>query len=213
MTQEGYGNTKLSKYDRSYTQDWVADAICRNYDLLDKIVREAGVGGGAWAKAAKKAQAAHVYGCDINDVPGAEFCDEFEKKSFLDLDIEEYQCDVVLGNPPHSQAIEFIKHGLELAPEVIFYLRLSFLGSLSRMPLWSEVNCIDVAITVPKQAFVMPWPVNEDDPDGPVEWKVKGRAAAVFAMFHFRRIPQRKTWKISNPGITWINLNEAKNAK
>ena len=43
--------------------------------------------------------------------------------------------EFVITNPPFSIAEEFLKHALEFSPEVLFLLRLNFLGSVRRHEL------------------------------------------------------------------------------
>jgi hypothetical protein len=47
--------------------------------------------------------------------------------------------DLALGNPPYSSAMPFIKKTLELAPIVVFLLRLGFLCSQGRSS-WLRAN-------------------------------------------------------------------------
>ena len=44
----------------------------------------------------------------------------------------------VLTNPPFKLAEDFVRKGIEEAETAVFLLRLGFMGSESRFPLWSE---------------------------------------------------------------------------
>ena len=50
-----------------------------------------------------------------------------------------YEFDIIIGNPPYSEAQEFIEHSFELLKEngiLIFLLRTNFLASKKRFEFW-----------------------------------------------------------------------------
>ena len=59
---------------------------------------------------------------------------------YLQIDMES-KYDIIIGNPPYSNAIEFVNKSLELLEEngvLIFLLRTAFLESKSRYSFWQE---------------------------------------------------------------------------
>ena len=60
---------------------------------------------------------------------------------FLTRDFGDSKFNVIIGNPPYSLAIEFVKKCLDLLEEdgvLIFLLRTAFLESKSRYEFWQE---------------------------------------------------------------------------
>lgn len=59
---------------------------------------------------------------------------------YLNVDLNN-KYDIIIGNPPYSNAIEFINKSIELLNEdgiLIFLLRTAFLESKSRFEFWQE---------------------------------------------------------------------------
>lgn len=63
--------------------------------------------------------------------------------------------DVVIGNPPYKHAEAFIRRACEVAPdaEVVFLLRLNFLASIERVPLWRDCGMPDVFVLPNRPSF------------------------------------------------------------
>lgn len=66
--------------------------------------------------------------------------------------------DVIITNPPFSLTEEFIRKSLsELAPDgtMVYLQRVNFLGSIVRVPFWSEVGFPEkTPIIIPRPRFV-----------------------------------------------------------
>ena len=66
--------------------------------------------------------------------------DEVIIGDYLQMDIQN-KYDIIIGNPPYSKAIEFVKKSLELLEEngiLILLLRTAFLESRARYEFWQE---------------------------------------------------------------------------
>lgn len=65
---------------------------------------------------------------------------KLRKESFLFWEWTDKDYKVVITNPPYSLAEEFIRHALKIPsnPSVVMLLRLNFLASESRYPLFKE---------------------------------------------------------------------------
>jgi len=50
--------------------------------------------------------------------------------------------EMILTNPPYSYATEFVEHALDLCPRVLMLLRLSFLESRRRAPLFKSGSLV-----------------------------------------------------------------------
>lgn len=85
--------------------------------------------------------------------------------------------DVCLGNPPFSQAEAFVRHGLELANQVVYLLRLNFLESEARAE-WLRDLKPDVYVLPNRPSFVVP------------HWKRAGATdSTAYCWMRFRRHP------------------------
>lgn len=65
--------------------------------------------------------------------------------------------DAIITNPPFSLAEPFIRTALaRVAPigVVLMLLRMTFLGSLGRLPLWQEHPPTELSVIVPRPSFV-----------------------------------------------------------
>lgn len=60
--------------------------------------------------------------------------------------------DLCIGNPPYSLAQEFIEHGLKMAHEVAFLLRLNFLEGAKRAEFFKQHPC-DVFVLPNRPSF------------------------------------------------------------
>jgi len=63
--------------------------------------------------------------------------------------------EAVVTNPPFSLAEEFIRHSRSCFPsaELVFLLRLAFLASAARLPLWCDVGTPDVWVLPNRPSF------------------------------------------------------------
>lgn len=63
--------------------------------------------------------------------------------------------EAVITNPPYCLAEEFIRHSRSCFPlaDVVFLLRIAFLASASRLPLWRDVGTPDVYVLPNRPSF------------------------------------------------------------
>ena len=123
-----------------------------------------------------------VQACDIHD-----YGNGYAVRDFLDHDFGTDTFDAIITNPPFSLAADFVRKGLELAPDVLVLCRLSFLCSGGRHELhtqhleavypFCERVCMALGVYDPKAKF-----------------------ATETAWFHFRR----DTDPLSSPAIIHI---------
>ena len=75
-------------------------------------------------------------------VPGAEFdwCEITEGRDFFAYEAPAEKFDLIITNPPFSQAQAFIDKSLTLAHCVIMLLPLNYLGTQVRRDWWREVH-------------------------------------------------------------------------
>jgi hypothetical protein len=68
---------------------------------------------------------------------------------------DESLVSAVITNPPFSLAEEFIRHCDELyrSADLVFLLRLNFLGSVGRLPLWRDLGSPDVFVLPNRPSF------------------------------------------------------------
>jgi hypothetical protein len=69
------------------------------------------------------------------------------KTTFADIDL-------IITNPPFSQALPFLQKSLSEAETVIYLLRLNFLGSQARRSFWQENRPTHVLTLAKRPAFV-----------------------------------------------------------
>ena len=126
------------------------------------IVRAIGIGGG-WALY-------DVRPCErVDDVPV--IC-----LDFLDLTMADPFVQTCITNPPYCLAEEFIRHSRKLYPqaELVFLLRIAFLASAARLPLWRDLGTPDVFVLPNRPSFTgggtdsadyawFRWPVEKRD--------------------------------------------------
>jgi hypothetical protein len=130
--------------------DWstheTALACCRwlskQFFRQPQTILEPGVGGGAWVRAARKVwPEAMIHRCDSNpDAPGLYADLRAQEWSGVGdfLELWPMQVDLVLGNPPYSDAVAWVDRARALGPTA-FLLRESFTGSMERLP-WLQAS-------------------------------------------------------------------------
>jgi hypothetical protein len=74
---------------------------------------------------------------------------------FLSLTTRHDTVSAVVTNPPFSLAEEFVRHSRKLYPnaELVFLLRISFLASASRLPLWRDLGTPDIYVLPNRPSF------------------------------------------------------------
>lgn len=92
----------------------------------------------------------------LNDaVQGSRFACSVNIRDFLTFKPPTDPWVVCIGNPPYSDAEAFIRHGLELAHQVVYLLRLNFLESEARADWLRELKP-DVYVLPNRPSFVIP---------------------------------------------------------
>ena len=63
--------------------------------------------------------------------------------------------EAVVTNPPYCLAEEFVRHSRACFPnaELVFLLRIAFLASASRLPLWRDVGTPDIFVLPNRPSF------------------------------------------------------------
>jgi len=152
--------TEKAAFDFYATPDRLAYAIVD--DLVQQrvlfpgaLVLEPSVGGGAFVRAIHRhpqLDRVTIHGIDIRpDAEGLRLCDEAGTGDFLEWDpvvpvgcgadgVPRHGYDLVLGNPPFTDAELHLRHALEAVPTmyVCFLLRTGFLAAKSRRELFDE---------------------------------------------------------------------------
>jgi hypothetical protein len=122
--------------DRYYTPDTLARQCLELHTWIEGRVLEPHVGGGAFARALAEHKEAELTVGDIDpDAPGLALSNRSYVGDFLEVT---GGYDWVIGNPPYRHAELHVRHALRLATRVGFLLRLAFLESQRRRPLWNE---------------------------------------------------------------------------
>lgn len=129
-------------------------------DLLDitpKHVLDPGAGAGNWGEAIhRRWPAAHLYGAEAQMFPAHPDYTSWIRGDFADYE-PEVKFDLVMGNPPYSEAESFLRRSLSFcAPGgiVAFLLRLAFLeGQGRRDGLFAEYPPKTVAVCSKRPSF------------------------------------------------------------
>ena len=129
--------------DAYYTPDALARACVRSLSCADpNTVVEPSVGGGAFARAIRERWPnTCLIGYDLDKaVHGAALCDDFYWTSWTTL-APTRTADVIVGNPPYSDAEEHVETALRRVKPggmVGMLLRLSFASGKRRMAFWQK---------------------------------------------------------------------------
>lgn len=133
------------KNDAYYTEDALTAAITARLrtqlDRRPQLILEPSSGGGAFVRAAKATwPEANVYAVDKDEVARAPACvlATFTQADFLTWKTGILFFDLIVGNPPYSDAQNHVERALSLLRPggmVAFLLRLSFLASDKRVQL------------------------------------------------------------------------------
>jgi len=92
--------------------------------------------------------------CDIRDVEP--LSERHVTGDFLQVTTAtDHSVTAVITNPPFSLAEEFIRHCDELyrSADLVFLLRLNFLGSAGRLKLWRDLGAPDVFVLPNRPSF------------------------------------------------------------
>jgi hypothetical protein len=116
-----------------YETPAVAVEALRRVEFLPKNIWEPAAGPGAIVKALRRGGHA-VLATDIVEYPGLT-----DVRDFLTFSVAPVGIDAIVTNPPFKLAEEFVARALILCPQVIMFLRLSFLESERRCSILE--NC------------------------------------------------------------------------
>jgi hypothetical protein len=143
-----------------YTPDLLAQAVCNS--LFDegieypRSVLEPGCGGGSFLRAANATwPAANLIGIDL--VPACTGPGSVVTGDFLGVVKQIEGWDLIVGNPDFGQAEAFIRRSLELVRpggHVAFLLRLSMLGTKTRVALYTEYPLFSLQPITPRPSFI-----------------------------------------------------------
>lgn len=142
--------------DRYYTPPELAAVLVEHLGIdSDDRVLEPHAGGGAFVAAVRHwAPGAHVTALDLDpSAVGLATADAGIVCDFLGFRPRLARFDLVLGNPPYAEAEAHARHALRLAPRVAFLLRLAFLESKRRQPLWAEHPLAHVEVLAERPSF------------------------------------------------------------
>lgn len=124
-----------------------------------RAILDAGCGDGVWGQAARQkwGDTPHLVGTDIRDVgtlPGYNLVYQYD---FLNALSWQNLFPLVMGNPPFSQAEEFVRHAHELAARggyVLMLLRLAMLEGQKRgADFWPHYKPVHVAVLSRRPSF------------------------------------------------------------
>jgi len=146
--------------DQYYTPQHVADTLVNwyaaNYPWPHSVL-EPSSGMGAFCRAVRRAMpGVDMVGVDLDPKTEAvEVCDMHLKQDFLTLKADE-GFDLIIGNPPFSEAEAHIRHAAALVKDggrVALLLRLAFMESNKRASFWSEHRARDVLVLRNRPSF------------------------------------------------------------
>lgn len=154
--------TERDLLDRYYTPDAVALACVRTLDLRGvRYALEPSVGQGAWVRALRFHSTPlsgphlpiHIATCDVDPEAKHESSDEIVHGPFEESISPGARFDLVLGNPPFSQAEEHVGLALHHGQTVAFLLRLAFLEGGKRLDFWRKHPAAQVHVLVNRPSF------------------------------------------------------------
>lgn len=84
---------------------------------------------------------AEIHAMDLDPTVGPwSFADHSYEGDFLETDFTKVgEFDLVIGNPPYSFAEEFIRESLRLSQNVVYILRIGFIGSEARVDFFRDM--------------------------------------------------------------------------
>lgn len=112
-------------------------ALVRRGGFIPQSILDPGAGTGAWGDVAKQRwPKACLTGVELRDVPAPHSYDFWINGSFLDRALAlSPPYDLILGNPPYSEAEAFVRQSLALLRDggrLVFLLKLSFMAGQRR---------------------------------------------------------------------------------
>ncbi len=171
MSAAGRGAVRR-EYDAYYTPAWCVDRLLDTGVLPSGNWLEPAAGNGAIIKAVSKRLPSIVWSANeirpderksligVANISIGDFLESTDKTHY----------DVIITNPPYSQAKEFIEKSLLMADHVVMLLRINFLAGKCRYTLFKN-NMPDIYVL----------------PDRPSFTDNNNTDASSYAWFHFHR--------------------------
>lgn len=141
-------------FDRYYTDSTLADGLVELLRLSPRaLVVEPGIGAGSFARACLR-RGCDVVGIDVDPGASGLLLDGLQGAVQGDLLQTEIEADWYIGNPPYKHAEAHIRHALAHSyVGCAFLLRLAFLESARRWPLWREHPAAEVHVLSKRPSF------------------------------------------------------------
>ncbi len=152
--------TKRNEYDFYATPIDVVENFIKNYGGLSGKILEPSAGNGNIIKALNKQNIdCEIHAVEIREEEKSNL-NKLSKKVFICDFLQEYnndeKYDVIIGNPPFSNAIDFTEKCLKMLKEdgkLIFLLRTSFLESKKRKEFWQKNPVSDLYVLSQRPSF------------------------------------------------------------
>ena len=129
-------NVKPTKYDNLYTQQESIKFLCDNINLTNvKTVWECASGTNNISN--------YLNNLGINVI-------KTDIEQGVDFMRNEYECDIIITNPPYSKKNQFLKRAFELGKPFAFLLPLTTLESAVRNDLFRDK---DIQVLIPNKRF------------------------------------------------------------
>lgn len=163
MSSAGRGKRGGGDADYFPTPGWCVDRLIERYRLPHGAIVEPSAGDGSIIRSCggNKPPFRRWHACEIDSRFVFELqstgvrvvVGDYLKITSITPDPE--NVSLVIGNPPYSLAEQFVRHSRELFPEadIVFLLRLNFLGSEERIALYSEIGVPDVMVLPNRPPF------------------------------------------------------------
>lgn len=136
--------------DRDYTPAAVAEALVSRIPLpRSTCALEPAAGGLAIARPLAQ-RFDTVITNDVDPASPADGCCDFLAPSFYGGGD---RFDLIVTNPPFNLAEAFLRQSLALADHVVFLIRVGFLGSRKRAPLWELYPADGIKLFTPRPGF------------------------------------------------------------
>lgn len=153
-------NQKADPLGRYYTPEWaVAQCIAHVLPCVApeaRTVLEPSAGRGAFLPHLRQAYPhAEITAMDVDEYsvgPKWDLADQHVIGSFLGRD-HLYRWDLIVGNPPFSEALAFCRQGLRHGRNVAFLLRQGFLSSAIRYPFFAKRPPTSVHLLATRPSF------------------------------------------------------------
>jgi len=147
-------NRPRDPLDRYYTPKPLARALTALLDVKrgDRVL-EPSAGGGAFVEALA-GRGCRVTSLDVDPgAPALHMGEHAQVCDFLEYPGSSMGFAWVVGNPPYRDAGAHVRRALRLAPRVAFLLRLAFLESAERLPLWRAYPARHVYVLARRPSF------------------------------------------------------------